>query len=162
MLLKNKGFTLIELLVVISIIALLTSVIIASFVTTKVKARDAKRVHDMDQIRKALEIYSDSTSTMPRTTRYGESNFGGVDMSAQGGFLTFLVTSGAMKKVPVDPINNNTAGNVTNINAGYSYGYYCYTPGENGNAVDMITLWYISEEKKQSVRLDFPSPTPCN
>jgi len=54
---KNLGgFTLIELLVVISIIGLLTSIVLVSIRGTRGKARDARRITDMQQIFTAQEI----------------------------------------------------------------------------------------------------------
>ena len=52
-----SGFTLIELLVVIAIIGMLASIIMASLNSARVKARDARRVSDIRQIRVALELY---------------------------------------------------------------------------------------------------------
>jgi len=69
---KNaKGFTLIELLVVIAIIALLASVVLVALNTARAKARNAKRVADVNQIRKALTIfynYCDSYPALPPAT----------------------------------------------------------------------------------------------
>ncbi len=59
---KNKGFTLIELLVVIAIIGILSSIVLASLNTARVKGRDAKRVADIKQIQTALEMYADSNN----------------------------------------------------------------------------------------------------
>ncbi len=53
----RKGFTLIELLVVISIIGLLSSVVLASLNTSRQKARDSKRISQIKEIQKALELY---------------------------------------------------------------------------------------------------------
>ncbi len=61
----NKGFTLIELLVVIAIIGILSSVVLASLNSARVKGRDAKRVSDMSQLKLALELYFDSNRTYP-------------------------------------------------------------------------------------------------
>ena len=55
---KNKGFTLIELLVVIAIIGMLSSVVLASVNSARIKARDARRLEDMIQIRNALALYA--------------------------------------------------------------------------------------------------------
>jgi type II secretion system protein G len=54
---RSRGFTLIELLVVIAIIGLLSSVVLANLNNAKVKARDAQRFSDFNQIRNALELY---------------------------------------------------------------------------------------------------------
>jgi prepilin-type N-terminal cleavage/methylation domain-containing protein len=56
---KQKGFTLVELLVVIAIIGLLSSVVLVSLNINRMKARDARRMHDLDQIRTALVMYYD-------------------------------------------------------------------------------------------------------
>jgi type II secretion system protein G len=65
---KNKGFTLIELLVVIAIISLLSSVVMASVASSRMKARDAKRVEDLRQIRVALDLYLDDHGYYPQST----------------------------------------------------------------------------------------------
>lgn len=61
----NNGFTLVELLVVIAIIGLLASVILVAVNTSRIKARDAKRLTDLAQITKALEIYYSQNGTYP-------------------------------------------------------------------------------------------------
>jgi len=53
----NRGFTLIDLLVVISIIGLLSSVVLATLDSARVKARDAQRITALKQIQTALELY---------------------------------------------------------------------------------------------------------
>ncbi|MBI2097720.1 MAG: type II secretion system protein [Candidatus Vogelbacteria bacterium] len=53
-----RGFTLIELLVVIAIISLLSSIVLASLQTARVKARDSQRVQNIIQLRNALELYA--------------------------------------------------------------------------------------------------------
>src|SRR3989338_5141317 len=58
---KSKAFTLIELLVVISIIAILITIIIATFGTTQQKARDSRRKTDLDAFKKALQLFKSDT-----------------------------------------------------------------------------------------------------
>lgn len=59
----NNGFTLIELMVVISIIGVLSSVTISSLASTRLKARDAKIIQQVNQMRTLLEFEkSDSNS----------------------------------------------------------------------------------------------------
>jgi prepilin-type N-terminal cleavage/methylation domain-containing protein len=54
---KQRGFTLIELLVVIAIIGLLSSVVLASLNTARVKARNASYVSQIEEYQNALAIY---------------------------------------------------------------------------------------------------------
>ena len=61
----------IELLVVIAIIGLLSSVVLAQLGNARVKARDAKRVADMQGIMTALELYYDDHSDSYPTTPTG-------------------------------------------------------------------------------------------
>lgn len=57
----NKGFTLIELLVVIGIIGILAGIVLVSLRGTQDKARDARIISDMGQVRsEASIIYSDN------------------------------------------------------------------------------------------------------
>ena len=102
---REKGFTLIELLVVIAIIAILSSVILVSLATARSKSRDAKRVAEVGQIRKALELYYDSNQTYPSTTPTG---YVGDDAAIQ-----LLTATGLLPKTPLPP----GAG----VNANYVY-----------------------------------------
>jgi prepilin-type N-terminal cleavage/methylation domain-containing protein len=130
-----KGFTLIELLVVISIISLISAMILASINTARIKARDTKRIADMRQIINALNLFYDQYGCLPVTngstciSGYSEANSGTWDYSSQGGFLTFLQTSGIMREVPVDPINNMTGDTLPTGTFGYRY--FCYPSGNN-------------------------------
>ncbi|MFH1171044.1 MAG: type II secretion system protein [bacterium] len=55
----KRGFTLIELLVVIAIIGLLATIAFISLSRARAKARDAKRLGDIVQLGKLLELYAD-------------------------------------------------------------------------------------------------------
>ena len=55
---KNQtGYTLLELLVTIAIIGLLSTITIRSLSKARARARDAKRIADITQIRNVLELY---------------------------------------------------------------------------------------------------------
>ncbi len=65
---NNHGFTLIELLVVISIIALLSTIVLASLQTARAKSRDAKRIELVKEYANALELYRTDNGTYPVVT----------------------------------------------------------------------------------------------
>jgi len=65
---RRAGFTLFELLVSISIIAILTALATVSFSNAQKKARDTKRIQDVDAVKKALEMYySNNSYVYPET-----------------------------------------------------------------------------------------------
>lgn len=120
----NRGFTLIELLVVISIIGLVSSVIITSIDSARVKGRDTQRIAQLNQFMRALEIYysihgaypcSDTTVTpCPPSVRPFTSamNVGQA-----------LVSSGAIPEIPPDPAYPSAvvAGDCNLTGVGYCY-----------------------------------------
>lgn len=59
----TRGFTLIELLVVIAIIGILSSVVLASLNTARLKSRDTRRISDIKQLQLALALYYDANSS---------------------------------------------------------------------------------------------------
>jgi prepilin-type N-terminal cleavage/methylation domain-containing protein len=75
---NNAGFTLIELMVVISIISLLANIFVATAYVARIKARDVKRIAQLNQVQKALEIFYDIHGVYP----CGDSNgSGGLDQT---------------------------------------------------------------------------------
>jgi prepilin-type N-terminal cleavage/methylation domain-containing protein len=62
---KQNGFTLIELLVVIVVIILLATISIIALNGQRAKARDAKRISDIRQVRTALEFYRSDEGEYP-------------------------------------------------------------------------------------------------
>ncbi len=80
----KKGFTLVELLVVIAIIGILSTLLIIQLNSARGKARDAKRISDVNQMRTAIEFYANDNGKFPTTL--GEA-------------AKYL----SNKKIPVDP-----------------------------------------------------------
>lgn len=63
---KNKnGFSLIELIVVITIIAVITVAGVVNFTEANKKARDSRRMSDLEKIRIALELIRQVGTTYP-------------------------------------------------------------------------------------------------
>ncbi|MFA5935162.1 MAG: prepilin-type N-terminal cleavage/methylation domain-containing protein [Candidatus Paceibacterota bacterium] len=61
----KKGFTLIEILVVVSIIGIIAAVIVTNLNSAKVKAVGIKSVTELDQLKKALELYRTDNGKYP-------------------------------------------------------------------------------------------------
>lgn len=129
----RKAFTLIELLVVIAVIGVLSSIVIASLNQVRAKARDTKRLADMRTISNSLTVYAiDTNGNYPTPTTYGRSNVspgfwdGYWDVSsnnaAANSFINFLVTSGKLPQVPLDPRNSPSPDNGSPT-SGYKYFY---------------------------------------
>lgn len=64
---KKSGFTLVELLFVVAIITLVASVVLTYTSQARMRARDAKRLVEKGQIRKALEFYATDRGVFPKS-----------------------------------------------------------------------------------------------
>lgn len=60
-----KGFTLVELLIVIAILAILSTLGINNFISSRTKAQDLARKSDLSTIAKALEAYNNDHHGYP-------------------------------------------------------------------------------------------------
>ena len=114
----SKGFTLIELLVVISIIGVLSGMVLVAMTDTRARARDARRVNDITQIRKALELYYAENSIYPNLTGWRSSN----NDAAWGALATQLAPYIALPKDPINTVTN-PATSATTVGT-YTYSYY--------------------------------------
>lgn len=70
---KRKGFTLIELLIVITILSILAVVGSANYITSLKRARDSKKIGDIEIIKGALINYYANNSSYPATTGTGNA-----------------------------------------------------------------------------------------
>ncbi len=114
---KRQGFTLIELLVVIAIIGILSTLAIVALGSARQKARDSKRVADLNQIGKALELYYNDNNAYPTIITPGQP--------IAFGSTTYLA------QVPSNPTPRND-GNCPNNN-------YTYSGSTSGNAYTIGT-----------------------
>lgn len=139
----KKGFTLIELLVVVSIVGLLSSVVLSSLRTARMKARDTKRIAQINSLNTALQLsYDDNNGVYLECD--APSNTGGCDLlnffgpgtmadsSLDGNFMTLLQPK-YMSSSPIDPVNS--------LSQGY---FYVFSSGTfQGNNWDYIIAAHI-------------------
>ena len=115
---KNAlGFTLLELLVVIAIIGIISSATVVNLNQAKAKARDARRLSDITQLRKALEIYYYTVGEYPNAgpddpldqydkVCYGLSAVGGCNSTTPNPNKDWIPDlTNQTGQLPVDPIN---------------------------------------------------------
>jgi prepilin-type N-terminal cleavage/methylation domain-containing protein len=81
---KKKGFTLIELLVVIAIIGILASIVLVSLGGARTRARDARVMSDMDQIKTMAETIYSGEGSYASVVNNGDINTLMSDMTNQG------------------------------------------------------------------------------
>ena len=141
---SKKGFTLIELLVVVALVALLASVILVSLNTARKRARDTRRIADLNQIRLALEMYYDTYGYYPPSGCGWDCN--GYRYSTAGtSWIPELVSDDFMSAVPVDPINNLPGP----WNAGrYSYAYGNVWRDTYGDSYDLTAQFETTHPER--------------
>lgn len=146
---KNKGFTLIELLVVVAIISLLSSVVLSSLNSARAKARDARRMSDLQQIRNALNLHASDNNGSFRDGAFYTS---WLDSGHAANDWRILETALAsyIKPLPIDP-NTKGCHNQGGSCSGYDSNFYFYTkrftPGSIG-----LTNWNTDSESAGSCK----------
>ncbi len=106
----SKGFTLVELLVVIAIIGVLATMILLQLGVARQRARDAKRITDVNQVRTAVELYFDDNGTYPQVGSWSA--------------LAAVLAPKYLVLMPVDPLTP---------------GWYPYQYGYNGGTKYQIS-----------------------
>ncbi|MCX7881318.1 MAG: type II secretion system protein GspG [Patescibacteria group bacterium] len=115
----KKSFTLLELMIVIFILGVLAAMITGNFITSLKKGRDAKRKADLEEIKKALEMYYEDNKRYPTSLANAERKMchpSGCDVKIY------------MEKVPVDPLTKKNYFYFTDDQGKY---YMLYSHIEN-------------------------------
>lgn len=118
----KNGFTLVEVLVVAAIIAVLSTIGVASYQVVGRNGRDAKRKSDLASIQQALELYKSDNGKYPPAgaCAYGSNCY---VYSTNGNSWIPALVSTYMQNVPVDPKNNGCCPwTVGGTNYNYAYG----------------------------------------
>ena len=108
----SSGFTLVELLVVIAIIGVLSTLLLLQLGTARSKARDAKRIADVNQIRSGAELYFDDNGQYP-------------DVPSAANFVPKYLS-----QVPVDPLTADAYGYAYQTVSGKRVGYHIWAEME--------------------------------
>jgi general secretion pathway protein G len=151
---RRTGFTIVELLIVIVVIGILAAITIVAYNGVQGRARDSQRVSDLKGIVKALEIYKVNNGTYP--TPVSTPNASSWEVSTDGSgnatnFLSALVSTTGVSKVPVDPINTGTTLNPSINNATYEYFYYVYPAGTNGCDATRGAFYVLGATRMNSI-----------
>ncbi len=129
---SRSGFTLVELAIVIAVIGIIAAIVLGSYNAFQQRSRDTKRLTDVANIAKALEIYYDEVGSYPDPTGTNStvnSSWYSSDTTSWNTFNSELQSVQAIDKLPIDPKNNvGSVTNAGNFNYAYYSGQYCGVP----------------------------------
>lgn len=159
---SSRGFTLIELLVVIAIIGILSATVLVSLNTTRGKARDAQRLRDLQEVRKALALYWTDHYSYPSTGNQWWSGTAGctnpTPVAAAGkgfgadGYIPGLVPK-YISTLPEDP---KAQAGVAASGAGTG----CYMYRSNGTDYKFIVRGTVEHDTTGEANDDIPRTWP--
>lgn len=107
---RIKAFTLVELLVVITIIGIISALVVVSFNSSRVKARDNKRISDANLIASALgQYYTTNLRMYPLGSSSGDTTYSKIQINA-GSALFNNALGSYLNPVPSDQSDSTTYG----------------------------------------------------
>ena len=106
---EERSFTLIELLIVVAIIGILAALIVVSLTTALSKARDARRVADVNELVKAFNEYYLNNGNYPY---YNTTNWTDSCASAWTSVIGADLQS-YINPMPIDPLNCQSFGSAS-------------------------------------------------
>lgn len=133
----QRGFTLVELLVVIAIIGVLATLLVLQLNIARARARDIKRIADMNQVRSTLEFYFDDNGSYPAQA----------DMSP--------LAPSYLALIPVDPLAQGCTSSYNGavVGALNCYGY-AWDPSNTSNFHIWAELEYSSGALRSDMDID--------
>ena len=107
--LNYKWFTLVELIVVITILAILWTIAFISLQWYSKSARDSKRISDISNIKKSLELFSINTWKYPLPDNSNEALYNTKLIRTQWTIWDTVTTnlSKNLQSKPIDPLTDN-------------------------------------------------------
>lgn len=124
-----KGFTIIELLIVVAIIGLMSSLGLAALTDARLDARDKRRIADLRQIHKALELYFVDNHTFPLESEGANGN---------------IATNETFRNL-IEPYVD---GNLTDPAANGNNSYYYYYDGSHTCGTRTYAVLFASQMDK--------------
>lgn len=100
---KNTGFTLVEMLVVVAIIAILSGVVFTGIRGSQDKARDARRIANLDSVRIYLETYNSKCGHYPGITDTGRQECSAT-ITNWADLTKVMTDAGVTSQLPQDPV----------------------------------------------------------
>jgi len=150
---KQKGFTLIELLVVIAVIGIISSLVLVSMGEARAKARDSRRKSDIDQVRRALELYYIDNGQYPLSGGAVSPNSGWTNSNHSSWDNLATDLRPYLAGLPKDPVNSSSGWAGT---AGiYTYNFYSRGYGCERH-------WYMIVYRMEKTTTASPGVLACN